>query len=673
MPDILEEINGALASGNLDDATVKRLIAGARAELGQGAQPPKMAQVRKTAGRPPEDFDEWFKNYQHKQGLPDAGIESFGAGAGAAASKFLNGMTLGGYNGARRLIMGDEAGRQQISREDEMLNSNPVSRFGGNVAGMSGGGMLLGPAGEGLTGMIEGAVPAMAKTAAGRVGTQAATGGALGATAEAGQAASEGEGFWGGAKRALKGGAVGLALGGGLGAFGEAVSYAKNALRDKRSDLGETVTAYAKAKDEGRLPRAALDPRADPALAAEIKKSKFGQGGVDQVADSVAQEMADYNPQVVEKARKVYGKKLQQVVNDQQGQFKGFDGLHKALDRLEGENVVNGEVVDKRLGKAIDDYRKMFTQGMDVDVVPTPPSALDRFKEMRGQSRNDAAEAASPKATPAQTPSQVESGYQGYTQKSSAPTAAMEGADESLLATPEPTPRERVSAEGGTLEDLLKAEKATKSLAEHDNIATQENRPYRLISGALKKEAKRIGGEPLQKLMAKYAKTMDRVAQANDLAFGKEVPVLNGPNASAERSAAARLSRRVDRPGAGTENNLRNPSEAASQRQREELASLDPKYADQLSRIDAKAAYESTRLPGPIESALEPVKSLKASRNALAARVADPTLQSLARQPLRPRDLQGLAPGWIPGIEDAVTAARKRKKLHIPKSPRKSP
>lgn len=686
MPDILDEIDSAVSSGQVDEATVKRLIAGARAELGQGQGPKNpMVQVRKTAGKPPEDFDKWYADYQHKQGLPDAGIESFGAGMGAAASKFLNGMSAGAYNGARRLIMGDEAGRQQIAREEDMLNSNPISQVGGNLASMAGGGVLLGPAGEGLTGMIEKAVPAVAKTVAGRVGAQAATGGVLGAVAEGGQGASEGEGFLGTAKRALKGGATGALLGTGLGVLGESVATARNALRDKRSEMGEVVSDYAKAKDEGRIPRAAYDPRADPPKAAEVKETKFGQKGVNEVADRVGQEMAKYNPQVVEDAREAFGKDLEQVVAQAGGKFKGFGGLHQALNRLEAENTVNGQVVDKRLAKAIDDYRQMFTREVDVDVIPTPPSASERFQALRTQSRNDAAEAAAPKQVQAQTPSQVESGYQGYTQKSSQPSALMSSADDSLLATPEPPPRARVTAEGGTLEDLMKAEKATKSLAEHGNISTAENRPYRLISEALKDEAKRIGGVPLQDLMASYAKTMERVAQANDTAFGKDAPVLKGPNASAELAAVRRLTRKVGSEGEG------GGVEAATQRQRDELAALDPKYADQLARIDAKAAYENTRFPGVVDIAahagdLKLGPLLKSSRNALAARVGDPILQSLQEGPGRPRLLsegpesrpqttrgavaQGLLPGWIPGIEDAADEARKRRKKF--KSPRKS-
>lgn len=519
MADILDEISAALASGKEpDEATMARLVAGAQAELGHGkaAGPPRpapdMATITRDAGPPveqkaPEDFDEWYANYQHKQGLPDTGIESFLAGGGAAASKALNAGTLGAYNGARRLIMGDEPARQQIDRENRLLASNPISNVGGGLAEQAGGGALLGPAASGLAGMLEQAVPRIAGNAVGRAGIQAATGGLISGTAGAGEAASEGAGPGEIAKRAGKSALFGAALGGGLGGIGEAVGAARDALRNPNSELGQTTLLYDKAKREGRLPKHFLQSGDDPPLAAEVRNTPPGRAGTNQVADTVAQEMATLNNKTA----------------------KGATVLD---DTAEGDRAL----------------------------------------------------------------------WQGV--------------------------------------------------------------PFR---------------SPEQRL-AEVEATKGRLARANDLVFGIPKPVLpertpGKLSAATERAAAARLS------PAGEENNLRNPSPAARQRQRTELGTLDPAYPDMLARIDAKDAYEKTRLPGIIESAKKiglatPIKDvlnmLGDYGTGLAARVGDPALQGLQNvtsklkgaipEGFDAKGLGGANKAYLAHeIEDAVATARMEK------------
>lgn len=596
-----QEIEKALASGNVDDATLDGLLSSASAELtalkggGQPNQQQRMAQglqAKRTKQAALEAEPDPMSLGEMAKELP--------SNMGALASQAMNGATFGGFDALRRHLpsgWGGDTARTQMADEAQRLDS-PVGQVSGGVMRQVGGMLPMAPMAQGLTGLIENAVPAMGKFAGGRVATNALTGAGVGATAGATEAGFEGKGFKDVAKAGGESALVGGVLGGGLSLPGEVAKSARGALRDTRSELGQTVTEHAKAKASGRIPgeienlkdRYLGDDKGTGKPYAEVKRTKFGQPGVDEVADTVAQEMADYNPQVAADARAKFGAVQKKVLKARGKKFESLSGLHSALDAMDAENTVNGEPVDKRLATAISDYRDMFTK----DTGIYSPAAKTTIK-----------------------------------------------------------------VQGGTLEDVTKAKKATKRMANPEGLSTEENRPYRIIGKALSAEAKAIGGTKLRAAMAEYAETMDRLAEANDLAFSKDKPVLKGPNATAERGAAARL-------GRNSENNLRNPNEATSMRQREELASLDPKYRDMLERIDAKAVYEGTRMPDlSIENlkklVQEPLKHsgrlLGQSSNAIAARVLDPALQSM--NTARPN---GMLPGWIPGIEFAAETARRKKK-----------
>lgn len=601
MADVLDEINAAVASGKEpDDATLDRLIASAQAELGQGqggADPAKRDRIAA--------FGQKIRERQAKlEAEPDP--MSFGEMAkelpqnmGALAYKALNGATIGGFGAARRYDMGDEA----FNREQQDIKQRLGSWGGqavGNLMDMTGGGMSLGPAAEGLQGMLTKGIPELAKRPVGRALINAITGGGMGAVAETGHAAAEGEDLPGVAKRAALGGGIGAGLGLGMGTIGEAVDYARGSLRNPQSELGETVLRYDKAKQEGRIPRNPLDPRADPPLAAEVKSTRPGQAGVDEVADTVGQEMAAYNNKTAEGAEAKFGAARGAAVDKNKG-LNLFPELAQRLDHLERINTV---------------------ERVNEDGVVT------------GVTKNPALQASIDKAR-----------------------AMYEGAPDS------PSPDQR-KVMLGTLHELLQNLDAPTGLARPGGGANHPD-----VENALTRQARAVGGKEFRGAMDERARTMDRLSDVNDTAFGQRKPVLaegEGPAAGGERSAAARLSRKIGG-GAGGENNLRNPNQAASERQRTELADLDPQYADMLARIDAKAGFEATRFPGPIETfkkleLTKPIQSIAKMvgdyKPALAARVADPLLQSL---PFDAGRAQGALPGWIPGIEDAAVTARLEK------------
>lgn len=174
---------------------------------------------------------------------------------------------------------------------------------------------------------------------------------------------------------------------------------------------------------------------------------------------------------------------------------------------------------------------------------------------------------------------------------------------------------QEITAQGGSLSDILKTKKAVQDMAEFGSPVTAENRPFRLIYKGLAQEAEaadpRIG--PLNK---KFGDTISKLERSNDIVYGKETPEISG-RAAAERTAAARLGRLGDDTQAGT----------VGSRQLEELQTIDPKYAELLKNIEAKKAFERTRFGLP-QMSKSPEKwglgLVEQNLGALNARAVDP-------------------------------------------------
>jgi hypothetical protein len=200
--------------------------------------------------------------------------------------------------------------------------------------------------------------------------------------------------------------------------------------------------------------------------------------------------------------------------------------------------------------------------------------------------------------------------------------------------------------QGGTLRDVIKAKKAVEKMAEFGGPVTADNRPYRIIYKELADEASALDPR-LAKLNAEYGKTISKLERANDILYGKEVPDVAG-RASSERQAAARLGRLGDDTQAGT----------VGERQLEELAALDHKYAELLDSIELKKAYERTRYGMP-QMSKSPEKwglgLLEQNAGALTARVLDPAARGAASG-------ASVASRAAPAITNPIVRARQKEK-----------
>lgn len=148
-----------------------------------------------------------------------------------------SGLTLGLFDKASDLT-GLDSPEERQQRRAENPAASQVARLAGGVAGAAVGPVrALGAGARGLLGMAETAVPALAKTALGRVGAQAATGALSGGAAEGIDAATQGKPIL---ESAGMGAAAGGVLGGGIQAIGEGAKWVGRAIAG---------TKYGKAAD----------------------------------------------------------------------------------------------------------------------------------------------------------------------------------------------------------------------------------------------------------------------------------------------------------------------------------------------------------------------------------------------------------------------------------------
>ena len=308
---------------------------------------------------------------------------------------------------------------------------------------------------------------------------------------------------------ALIGGAMGIPS-----VISAGARSAQTALRNPQTELGRTIRTLDEAKASGIVN--------DPSFKALPK----GAEGFNQTASEAEQKLAAHNEQLLKQARKDYGAALDDILKEQtpnkqlaplspqpasrahaEGAFlrnqgvESFDELtnanhptvggqttaspyrepapvttvdrhypvvdtHNVLDRLESENMVNGEVIDEHLAKAIGKTRRMLTKDTGVmDIEATK-----------------AAQAINPKA-----------------------------------------PAVYVKAPVAKLADLVKVKKAVNKLADYGLPVTPESRPYRILDKTIGSDMEAIDPR-VGEMNQRYHETMDKLEQANDILYGSQNP-----------------------------------------------------------------------------------------------------------------------------------------------------
>lgn len=161
-----------------------------------------------------------------------------------------------------------------------------------------------------------------------------------------------------------------------------------------------------------------------------------------------------------------------------------------------------------------------------------------------------------------------------------------------VTTVPASRPGLGLTGPGGTVEDLIKAQRMVKARAEYGAPSTVENRPYRLLDGLLAGEGERIDPR-LGPLRQKYGQTMESLKAANGYLYGAKRAEVT-PTAAQQRGASGRLGRIGDETQAAT---------GAAERQLGEFRNLDPAYEREVGLVEAKKNLERLRYGEPETSA----------------------------------------------------------------------
>lgn len=221
-PDKVRAMVSAMQAAGEDDDAIKAAL-----DLARSQEKP----TSKGHQGPPVELTEPTLLENIKRWNPSEMPGEFLNGVSATASKFMNGLTLGGAGAVRRAVMGDDKANAQEQWENETLD-NPISRTAGNVASTAGSGITLAPVGAGISGLIERGLPGIGATAGRRILGNAMAGGATNAIAGTTEAAFDRAPPKEVVKRGLLGLVSGGVLGGGLSALGEAAGGVYNAVRN---------------------------------------------------------------------------------------------------------------------------------------------------------------------------------------------------------------------------------------------------------------------------------------------------------------------------------------------------------------------------------------------------------------------------------------------------------
>lgn len=235
---------------------------------------------------------------------------------------------------------------------------------------------------------------------------------------------------------------------------------AQTALRNPQRELGRTIRALDEAKTSGITK--------DPAFKALPK----GAEGFNQTANTAEQQMAAHGDSSLAQARKDYGDTLDEILKGHADRDHVVTHTADTIDKLAAENVINGEVVDEHLAKALGKVSRMISKDTGaIDMAAL--KATGDVKTMRA-------------------------------------------------------PAVKVG-------DLVKVKKAVAKMADHGVPATPETRPYRILEETIGKELEAVDPR-VGEMNKRYAETMGKLEEANDILYAHQSPDIRRTTAAAKRA-----------------------------------------------------------------------------------------------------------------------------------------
>lgn len=334
---------------------------------------------------------------------------------------------------------------------------------------------------------------------------------------------------------------------------------ARTALRDPRGEVGRSIADYEKAQASGitKTP--------------EFKQLAHGAHGFNQAATTAEEALGAHTHDVLQQARADYGQELDDILNSRsRWELPGtpprtytLNDTHNLLNDIEKKSMVNG-VKPKKLGElfdAIDETRRMLTK--DTGILDRQASATS-----------------------------MEQGGPAVT----------------------------ITAPAATIPDIMATKRLVADMADYGTPATPVTRLYRQIDQSLSRDLS--AADPrISSLNKRYADTMGKLEEANDILYGSQNPEVVRTTAK-QRRARGLLGRVGDNTQAAT----------LAAKDIERLKQLDPRYKEILAPVEAKKAVERVAYGMPhVSRRIEhlPLAFVKQNLDALGVRVADPILGRL--------------------------------------------
>lgn len=389
-------------------------------------------------------------------------------------------------------------------------------------------------------------------------------------------------------KDALLGGAIGT-----VGSLLTSAARGVNAkLRDPKTEIGRTITT--------------LEKNAPYTETQEFQDLPHGAPGSNAIANKAAKSLVEQMRGELAAERAHYGQEQERILAKHAGENHLIVDAHETLNQLEAENSRNGVQKDTALGPAIEEVRKVLTT--DTGAPDTAAMGENRFN-----ARNAAREAIETRDALPRIKGRVNR-YIGGLNATDADRAARAAHDISN----EPV---TIHAPAVPLDNVIFAKRLTQARAEYGMPATPENRPYRLLDQVMARETEAIDPD-MAALNERYAAKMKKLEAANEIILGEKANEARGSRAQIRRATAAM-------------GRLGDSTQAATTGQNSEFAdlkALDPKYAEQIGKVETKKEWERSRFGLPhVSRRIEHLGSgfILQNGSAIATQGIDPALQAI--------------------------------------------
>jgi hypothetical protein len=214
-------------------------------------------------------------------------------------------------------------------------------------------------------------------------------------------------------------------------------------------------------------------------------------------------------------------------------------------------------------------------------------------------------------------------------------------------------PGEEVVSPQATPADVLMQRRMARKQSQPGMPETPENAPYREIYGHLQDATHDPSlpddiGNRLAASDAEFSRDMAKLAEGNELIFGKDTARAVTDSVAAKRVAASKLTQGLKDTQAG----------GAQLRNLEQIRALGPEYAESVDRVMAKIAEQGSKFGMPrvfSHTGKVPYQLWEQNKMAFNTQLAEPLTRT-------PEIASGAGAGLVPHLRDPVDALLNRKK-----------